>query len=207
MECQEFATVAFWDLDALTDQFNCTRFFIMPNPMKRTIQDVEDTQLDQVLFSSPHTKDVFFFFKGFEQGATAGDDLDDVVQKGYKLQIAFLNLVITYDEREMLGDSRYISEHCRSFHTISEGSVLDKIVHYLNDTPIGEQKQLPNPTIINPVNGGGKMVVFTAYMQEQFMSKDEWDGSDNKVSDCWYPTIFFYDIFSNKTRWEIFGAE
>lgn len=43
MECQEFATIAFWDLDTLTDQFKCTRFFIAPNPMKRTIQDVEET--------------------------------------------------------------------------------------------------------------------------------------------------------------------
>lgn len=89
-----------------------------------------------MLYSSPHTKDVFFFFKGYELGATAGDDLDDVVQKGYKLQIAFLNLVITYDEKEELGESRYIVEHCRNFQTISQDSILEKIVHYFNVTPL-----------------------------------------------------------------------
>lgn len=39
------------------------------------------------------------------------------------------------------------------------------------------------------------------------MSKDEWQGEHNPVTDSWYPTIFFYDIVNNKTRWEIFGAE
>ena len=39
------------------------------------------------------------------------------------------------------------------------------------------------------------------------MVSPEADESENQVRDCWYPTIFFYDLTLNKTVWEIFGAE
>ena len=55
---------------------------------------------------------------------------------------------------------------------------------------------------------GGKTIVFTAYLSEEFYSKDEQaHNGENTVSECWYPTIFFYDLQSNCTQWEIFGAE
>ena len=52
-------------------------------------------------------------------------------------------------------------------------------------------------------------MVFTAYMQEEAYSKDLSPDSNDapNVSDCWYPTIFFYDLELNKVVWEIFGAE
>ena len=80
--CKEFAVVAFWDLDA-SDRFACSRFFVIPNPMKRTIRDCEGTELQQVLYTSSHTNDVFFFFKGFEPGG--GDDLDEFGTQQHKL--------------------------------------------------------------------------------------------------------------------------
>ena len=76
MDGKELAVIAFWDLDPDDDSFKCKRFFILPNPMKRNIIDTEGTQLDQVLYESTHTKEVFFFFKGYEMGA--GEDLEEI---------------------------------------------------------------------------------------------------------------------------------
>ena len=33
------------------------------------------------------------------------------------------------------------------------------------------------------------------------------EAVENPVSECWYPTIFFFDLKKNKVVWEIFGAE
>ena len=41
-ECNEFAVVAFWDLDK-TDVFVCNRFFIIPSPFKRSVMDAKGT--------------------------------------------------------------------------------------------------------------------------------------------------------------------
>ena len=72
----EFAVVAFWDLNVdkvsqvsnqkkdEQNKFICTRFFCIPNPKKRTIQDSDGTELHQVLYTSTHTNDIFFFFEG-----------------------------------------------------------------------------------------------------------------------------------------------
>ena len=82
---KEFAVVAFWDLDPEDDQFKCARFFIVPHPMKRTIENCEGTKLEQVLYFSPNSneKDVFLFFKGYVQG---GDDLEEVATDTEKEQ-------------------------------------------------------------------------------------------------------------------------
>ena len=90
---------------------------------------------------------------------------------------------------------------------------MHKYVDYLHETKFEDQKQLPNPTIIDRVRTshydlpGGKTLVFTAYMAERFMSKESEDIEDNPVEPCWYPTIFFYDLRKDKVVWEIFGAE
>ena len=73
MNCEEYAIVSFWDLEEQSDKFVCVRFFLIPNPMKRMVMDSDGTQLYQVLYSSPHTNDVFFFFKGYSQ---SGEDLE-----------------------------------------------------------------------------------------------------------------------------------
>ena len=76
MNCADYAIIGFWDLDKLDDRFKCSRFFIAPSPMKRTIQDSDETELDQILYTSDVTYDVFFFFKGYIE--LQGDDLDEV---------------------------------------------------------------------------------------------------------------------------------
>ena len=62
-DSEEFAVVAFWDLDE-TDVFECTRFFIVPYPQLREIKRVQGSILFEFLQVSEHTKEVFFFFKG-----------------------------------------------------------------------------------------------------------------------------------------------
>ena len=52
---REFAVIAFWDLDSTDECFKCSRFFIVPNPMKRTVKNCLGTKLEQVLYSSPHS--------------------------------------------------------------------------------------------------------------------------------------------------------
>ena len=104
--CTEFAVVAYWDLEESTDTFECSRYFLIPNPMKRMVSDVGGTQLFEVLYTSQHSKDVFFFFKGYEQ--QANDDLVDVVSNEFKLQCAFLNLEATPAEIAKIGERRNI---------------------------------------------------------------------------------------------------
>ena len=59
-----------------------------------------------------------------------------------------------------------------------------------------------------PSNKIGRTLVFTAFLKEEFYSKDEnEDNRPNTIENCWYPTIFFYDLDENKVVWEIFGAE
>ena len=46
---------------------------MVPNPLTRMIKGEKGTELKQVLYTSEHTKEVFFFFKGYELGG--GEDL------------------------------------------------------------------------------------------------------------------------------------
>ena len=46
MNCEEFAVLAFWNLNEKLNLFECIRFFIVPNPMKRTIKDVNGSTQD-----------------------------------------------------------------------------------------------------------------------------------------------------------------
>ena len=68
MDCEEFAVIAFWDLDPEQDVFSCTRHFYVPNPKKRMTRDVNGTQLYEILYLSKHgrnrDKEIFFFFEG-----------------------------------------------------------------------------------------------------------------------------------------------
>ena len=73
MGAKEFAVVSFWDLSH-GGIFVCNRFFLAPNPTKRVIKQTNGTTLEQMLFISDHTKDVFFFWRGKVQ-KTSGDDL------------------------------------------------------------------------------------------------------------------------------------
>ena len=62
---EEIAVIAFWELsDNGLDKFECSRHFYVPNPKKRMTRDIKGTELYNVLYVSPHNKDVFFFFEG-----------------------------------------------------------------------------------------------------------------------------------------------
>ena len=91
MNSSVFAQVAFWDLDEEKNQMVCSRFFIVPNPMKRMIVGKHKTSLYEILYVSEHTKDVFFFFKGYEVGSGA-EDLLNFRKNEFVTQVAFIKL-------------------------------------------------------------------------------------------------------------------
>ena len=129
MNCTDYAVIGFWDLQE-SDRFECTRFFIVPNPMVRNIRDCDGTKLDQILYHSIHTDDIFFFFRGYEEisndsGTTYG---------AQKLQIAFLDL--TENEKESVGDSRHIYHHCKLRYPIADESILGIYITELNETNV-----------------------------------------------------------------------
>ena len=97
MDAKDLAVIAFWDLDPEEDKFKCSRFFIVPSPMKRTIKEVGDgSTLSQILYSSQHNKEVFFFFMGYDIKAI--EDLNEHPNDN-KLHIAFLKLDVNEEER------------------------------------------------------------------------------------------------------------
>ena len=96
-------------------------------------------------------------------------------------------------------------------------SVLGKFIQAMQETDYEKQKQLPNPTVIEsnellPRDHGKKAVVFTAYLKEQFIHS-EWEQHkddeemSNEVSECWYPSVFFFDLDEKRTLWEVFGCD
>ena len=51
--------------------------------------------------------------------------------------------------------------------------------------------------------------MFTAYLLEQspsFVARDM-EHKDNPVRPNWYPSIYFFDLDSQRVSWEIYGAE
>lgn len=123
-DCDEFAVVAFWDLTSV-DTFKCNRFFIIPNPHKRIVKDSSGTLVYRVLYTSEQTQDVFFFYKGKNEQTC--DDLKEfqdekVSEKGFN--IAFLELSLSDQEIERIGEIRQLNKHCRPVHNIAEDSIL-----------------------------------------------------------------------------------
>ena len=151
MNCEEYALVAFWDFDVQKDQMVCERFFMIPNPLKRMIQGKKGTELNQVLYVSEHTKEVFFFFKGYEVDNIA--DLKQQRQNEYVTQIAFLNLSSV---NKMTGDDqkRSIVDFCHKFSVIPQDSILQKFIQDMNNKLYADQVQLPNPTVIDTARAG-----------------------------------------------------
>ena len=64
--------------------FKCSRFFIIPDPVKRIIRDVGGTVVYQVLFVSEKTDDVFFFYD--DQDNPTVDDERAVLMRLIKLE-------------------------------------------------------------------------------------------------------------------------
>ena len=79
---------------------------------------------------------------------------------------------------------------------IATNSVLHTFINELDKTPFDQQKQLPNPTMIDSilvdgvVEQEGKTIVFTAYLYEDLDPEIE----AVNVHPCWYPTVYFYDL-------------
>ena len=110
--------------------------------------------------------------------------------------MCFLELNLSDQEIKELGDVRHVAFHCKNYVNIRDDSILAKYIVDLNETPLEEQKQQPNPTIINTVGKKpelgkkNKTVVFTSYKQETNTSMDrsraQTDGDElgkNMISD------------------------
>ena len=87
--------------------------------------------------------------------------------------MAFLNLTHTAQENEKYGS---IEENCQIF-TIEQESVLAYFIKDFNGTPYGQQRQVPNPTVINTVKKSaddqiGKTVIFTSFFRQSQWYKD-----------------------------------
>lgn len=208
--CQEYAIIGFWKLDPKKDTMVCKRFFIVPNPMKRMIKNTEGTFLYQVLYFSEHTEEVFFFYKGYqaakdESGKSADESEGEQHEMNeYVTHCAFIDLDQDVEESVASEQERTIDKYCKVIKPLKNESVLEMYLDYLHATDYKDQHQLPNLTVINSsdlVNSDteGKCVVFTAYLQETHYS-GKWQSlrdqeTTNPAYKCWYPTVFFYDIF------------
>lgn len=78
MGCSEFAVIAFWDIDPESERYVCMRYFIAPSPQSRIVAEADGTVVRQVLYTSHHTRDVFFFFKGHDlSNSDLGNEKED----------------------------------------------------------------------------------------------------------------------------------
>ena len=69
-----------------------------------------------------------------------------------------------------------MSKHCRRSHTIEPDNILGYYINLLDGTPYKDQRQMPNPTVIETVGSyvneqlpyiyRPRTVVFTAYLRE-----------------------------------------
>ena len=139
--CKEFAVVAFWDLDPQTDVFKCTRFFIIPDPVKRIIRDVCGTVVYQVLFVSNKTDDVYFFFDN--QAA------DQATEGEKSILMSFIKLKPEEQEIDDIGDNRLLDVHCEQPIPIKSKSVLSTFINFIDDRPLKKQNQVPLFQIID----------------------------------------------------------
>ena len=64
---------------------------------------------------------------------------------------------------------------------IRENSIMQTFIEKLNTTKYEDQEQLPNPTMINSPASDGKVVIFTAFLQESVHSKQRSGTNDNIV--------------------------
>ena len=97
----------------------------MPNPKMRMIQKSEKAELSQLLYSSPHTNDVFLYFKGYHINSP----------KKQTLQCLVLNIGL-----DKYVQSQKMKDHCKSLYTIDESSLLGEFIDYLDCTPYEQQK-------------------------------------------------------------------
>ena len=49
-----------------------------------------------------------------------------------------------------------------------------------------------------------KTLIFTAYLSE---NSDQAEDGQVTVQECWYPTVYFYDLNQDKVTWKVQGME
>ena len=91
----------------------------------RMILKSEKAELSQLLYSSPHTNDVFLFFKGYHVNSPNTQTLQCLV-----LDLGLDKKVTSRDK----------NDHCKIFYMIDESSLLGLFIDYLDCTPYEQQK-------------------------------------------------------------------
>ena len=61
-------------------------------------------------------------------------------------------------------DDQKVENNCKKLQVIKKGSILERYIRDINGQNYADQKQLPNPTIVQ--KGDKYLVVFTAYLLE-----------------------------------------
>jgi hypothetical protein len=153
-EDSEFAIIGYWQLKD-NGVFRCVHSFTVPNPMKREVDDVGGTNLYSFLYPGKNGE-VFFFYEEKNQKRTKDNGLffcvldtaSDQLEKkkglhgtGYRRQSTIKR-----------ADDQSIKYNCDFMTKIPEGCILDKYVRDYNTMDTPDQKQLPNPTLIERDN-------------------------------------------------------
>lgn len=142
MAVEELALIAFWDLNKSKNIFECSHHFYVPSPKKRNVKQVGNIEVYQVLYSSPHSKDVFFFFEA--PAVSAGENISEMQEaREKKLQCAFLKLTPEQygDEEESPEEacsriaSTQINAHCEDFKVVDFDGLLGRQIEYFHRTP------------------------------------------------------------------------
>ena len=77
--------------------------------MKHIVRDVQGTLVYEVLHTSEHTDDVFFFYKGLKDASRSSRDTwGDEDDFELELKIGFIKLEHTQEELDRLGEIRHI---------------------------------------------------------------------------------------------------
>ena len=110
----------------------------MPAPHKRVVIDQNGALIYRILYTSEHTGDVFFFYKGVNQQKSGDFTGVNDDQAGDAYNIGFLKLDLTETEIAIIGDGRNLSEHC-IVESIDDESILKAYLHKLLEKDLDDQ--------------------------------------------------------------------
>ena len=121
--------------------------------------------------------------------------------------MCFTKLEVTESELLEIGENRHIKFHCDQIITIKDGSVLSSYIKRTHEMPLKDQKQIPNLEVIerdailskderqsSRLLNDAKIVVLTSYATLAYNSYSNSGKEQNPLTECWYPTIYFYDL-------------
>ena len=95
-------------------------------------------------------------------------------------------------------ESLSVRDHCTIVKPVDGKGILGSFIRTLDKTSYKDQKQLPNPTMIDSLCNKYKIVVFTAYLLPD---------AKKGVLDSWYPSVYFHAVPYNRIVWKVYGAE